>query len=224
MSKSDELIAELRAVVFTNSKWLDSLLPPIVFVILNALSGLMLALVAAFGVALLIGIYRLYQRQAWNYALGGIGGVVLAGLIAWFIGSAEGYFLPGIITGGLTALLCVISVLVRRPLVAWTSYLTRRWPLDWYWHPKVLPAYSEVTFIWAIFFALRTFIQFELFQQQAAEILGIVQLLSGWPALIILLIVSYLYGMWRLQNLGGPSVEEYKTGKASPWQSQRRGF
>lgn len=224
MSKSDELIAELRAVVFTNSKWLDSLLPPIVFVILNALSGLMLALVAAFGVALLIGIYRLYQRQTWTYALGGIGGVVLAGLIAWFIGSAEGYFLPGIITGGLTALLCVISVLVRRPLVAWTSYLTRRWPLDWYWHPKVLPAYSEVTFIWAIFFALRTFIQFELFQQQAAEILGIVQLLSGWPALIILLIVSYLYGMWRLQNLGGPSVEEYKTGKVPPWQSQRRGF
>ena len=224
MSKSDELLAELRTVVFANNKWLDSLLPPIVFILLNALSGLTLAFAAAFSVALLIGIYRLIRRQSWTYALGGVGGVILAGLIAWFIGGAEGYFLPGIITGGLTALLCVISILLRRPLVAWTSYITRRWPLDWYWHPKILPAYSEVTIIWAIFFALRTLIQFELFQQQAADILGIVQLLSGWPALIILLIASYIYGMWRLQNLAGPSVEEFKSGSEPPWQGQKRGF
>jgi hypothetical protein len=224
MSKADELFGELRAVVFTRSKWLDSILPPLIFVLLNTISGLTLALVGAFGVALLIGIYRLIRRQAWTYALGGVGGVILAGLIAWFIGGAEGYFLPGIITGGLTALLCVVSVLLKRPLVAWTSYITRRWPLDWYWHSRVRPAYSEVTIIWALFFTLRTLIQFELFQQQAAGTLGIVQLLFGWPALIILLVASYLYGMWRLQNLGGPSVEEFKIGQNPPWKSQRRGF
>jgi hypothetical protein len=88
----------------------------------------------------------------------------------------------------------------------------------------VRPAYSEVTIIWALFFTLRTLIQFELFQQQAAGALGIVQLLTGWPALIILLIASYLYGMWRLQNLGGPSVEEFKSGLEPPWQGQKRGF
>ena len=224
MSKADELFGELRAVVFTRSKWLDSILPPLIFVLLNTISGLTLALVGAFGGALLIGIYRLIRRQAWTYALGGVGGVILAGLIAWFIGGAEGYFLPGIITGGLTALLCVVSVLLKRPLVAWTSYITRRWPLDWYWHSRVRPAYSEVTIIWALFFTLRTLIQFELFQQQAAGTLGIVQLLFGWPALIILLVASYLYGMWRLQNLGGPSVEEFKIGQNPPWKSQRRGF
>lgn len=224
MSKSDELLAELRSVVFTQNKWFDSVLPPVVFIILNAFTNLELALAGAIIIALLIGIYRLVRRQAWVYALGGVGGVIIAGLIAWFIGGAEGYFLPGIISGALTAVLCLISIIIKRPLVAWTSYITRRWPLDWYWHPKVLPAYSEVTVIWALFFALRTFLQFELFQQQAASTLGIVQLLSGWPALIILLIASYLYGMWRLQNLGGPSVEEFKTGKEPPWQSQKRGF
>ena len=224
MSKSDELLAELRSVVFTQNKWFDSVLPPVAFIILNAFTNLELALAGAIIIALLIGIYRLVRRQAWVYALGGVGGVIIAGLIAWFIGGAEGYFLPGIISGALTAVLCLISIIIKRPLVAWTSYVTRRWPLDWYWHPKVLPAYSEVTVIWALFFALRTFLQFELFQQQAASTLGIVQLLSGWPALIILLIASYLYGMWRLQNLGGPSVEEFKTGKEPPWQSQKRGF
>lgn len=224
MSKSDELLAELRSVVFTQNKWFDSVLPPVAFIILNAFTNLELALAGAIIIALLIGIYRLVRRQAWVYALGGVGGVIIAGLIAWFIGGAEGYFLPGIISGALTAVLCLISIIIKRPLVAWTSYVTRRWPLDWYWHPKVLPAYSEVTIIWTLFFALRTFLQFELFQQQAASTLGIVQLLSGWPALIILLIASYLYGMWRLQNLGGPSVEEFKSGKEPPWQGQKRGF
>lgn len=224
MSKSDELLAELRSVVFTQNKWFDSVLPPVAFIILNAFTNLELALAGAIIIALLIGIYRLVRRQAWVYALGGVGGVIIAGLIAWFIGGAEGYFLPGIISGALTAVLCLISIIIKRPLVAWTSYITRRWPLDWYWHPKVLPAYSEVTIIWTLFFALRTFLQFELFQQQAVSTLGIVQLLSGWPALIILLIASYLYGMWRLQNLGGPSVEEFKSGKEPPWQGQKRGF
>lgn len=224
MSKLDELIGELREVVFSRSKWFDSILPPIIFIILNAFTYLELALAGAILIALLFGIYRLIRRQAWTYVLGGIGGVILAGVIAWFIGGAEGFFLPGIITGGLTTLICVISILLKRPLVAWTSYITRRWPLEWYWHPQVLPAYSEVTILWAIFFALRTLIQFELFQKQAAGTLGVVQLLSGWPALIILLIASYLYGMWRLQKLGGPSVEEFNASSLPPWEGQKRGF
>jgi hypothetical protein len=109
-------------------------------------------------------------------------------------------------------------------MVAWTSFITRRWPLEWYWHPRVRPAYSEVTIAWTLFFALRTLVQFSLFQQQAGGTLGVVQLLTGWPALIILLIASYLYGMWRLQNLQGPSVEEFKSGANPPWQGQKRGF
>ena len=224
MSKSEELLAELRTVVFTRNQWLDSFLPPIVFIILNSLTDLTIALVGAFIIALLIGIYRLIRRQPWIYALGGIGGVFLAGLIAWIVGGAQGYFLPGIVSGAVTTVLCLVSVLFKRPVVAWTSYITRRWPLDWYWHPKVLPAYSEVTIFWAIFFALRTFLQFELFQRQAASALGVVQLLTGWPALIILLVASYLYGMWRLRTLGGPSVEEFKSGSEPPWQGQKRGF
>jgi hypothetical protein len=29
----------------------------------------------------------------------------------------------------------------------------------------------------------------------------------GWPATIVLLVVSYLYGTWRLRNLSGPSTK-----------------
>jgi hypothetical protein len=224
MSKSRELLEELNEVLVKRSGWVDSLLPPIVFLILNGLIGFPASLWGSLGVAVFLLIFRGMRGQSVRYSFGGIAGVGLSALIAWLLGGAEGFFLPGIISGAFTVVLCIVSVIVKRPLVAWTSFLTRRWPMEWYWQPRVRPAYSEVTIAWGFFFGLRTLLQLDLFQRQAAETLGLVQLLTGWPALILLLIASYLYGLWRLQNLAGPSVEEFKAGTEPPWAGQKRGF
>lgn len=223
-SRFQEIKGELQSVLTGRGNWLDTILPPLFFVLLNALFGFNYAVWGALGIAVLFSIYRLIKRQPVRYALGGVGAVLLAVIIASITGRAEAYFLPGIIIGLLTVVLCAVSLILKRPLVAFTSYITRRWPLDWYWHPRVRPAYSEVTLAWAIFFGLRTFLQFELFQDQAASSLGIFQILSGWPATILLLIASYLYGLWRLGNLAGPSVEEFNQGTPPPWEGQKRGF
>jgi hypothetical protein len=124
----------------------------------------------------------------------------------------------------MTLLLTLVSLVIRRPMMAWTSYIARRWPLDWYWHPQVRPAYSEVTFAWAIFFAARLLLQFSLYQNKDVNSLAMTNLVTGWPATILLLAVSYLYGAWRLIKLSGPSVEEFRNNIPAPWQSQRRGF
>ena len=224
MDKAREIFEELRMVLAGRSNLLDTFLPPVLFVLLNALWGLQVAIWASLGLAVAIAILRLVRRQSLLYALGGAGGVALAAGIAYLLGRAEGFFLPTIITGAATVLLCLVSVLARRPIVAYSSYLVRRWPLDWYSHPKDLPAYSEVTWMWVVFFGLRLLLQFNLFQDAEASLLGIVQILTGWPATILLLIVSYLYGTWRLGNLGGPSVEEFKAGAEPPWEGQQRGF
>lgn len=121
-------------------------------------------------------------------------------------------------------MLCLASVLVGRPLVAWTSFIARRWPLKWYWHERVRPAYSEVTLAWAAYFGLQTIPQVNLLRDQATTALGIVQLISGWPGTIVLLALSYLYGTWRLQKLRGPSVKEFVEGSQPPWEGQKRGF
>ena len=178
----------------------------------------------ALSLAVLVGLLRLLRDQSVLYALGGVVGVLLAILVSRLLGRAEGFFLPGILTGGLMVVLCILSVLLGKPLVAWTSYVTRRWPLEWYWHARVRPAYSEVTLAWTLFFGLRLLLQLGLFWQGAAQALGWVQLLTGWPALVLLLVASYLYGLWRLANLGGPSVEEFKSAAPPPWQGQKRGF
>jgi hypothetical protein len=224
MAKLREILEELRLVLAGRSSLLDSLLPPLLFVALNALVDMQVAIWGSLGLTVVIALIRLIRGQSLLFALGGVGGVVFAVLIVQLLGRAEGYFLPGIISGGFTLLICLLSVIVGRPIVAWTSYITRRWPLDWYWHPRVRPAYSEVTWLWVAFFGLRLFLQFNLFQQEATGLLAVVQLATGWPATIVLLVISYLYGTWRLRNLGGPSVEEFQAGTEPPWEGQRRGF
>lgn len=224
MNKFEDVLDEFRSVVLGRHKILDSILPPLVFVLTNAFLGLEAAAIAALGVAISFTVYRLLKRQPFGYALGGIGGVLFAILLVWLSGRAEGYFLPQLITSSLTAVACFVSVILRRPLVAFTSYLTRRWPLEWYWQPKVRPAYSEVTIIWALFFGLRAVAQFSLIQQGGTVTAGIVNVLLGWPALILLLIISYIYGLWRLRHLHGPSVEEFVNQVPPPWEGQKKGF
>lgn len=221
--KARELLEEFRAVT-GKVGLLDTVLPPVLFLLLNGLAGFTAAMIGALGLAVLIAVIRLRRGQSLIYALGGMGSVGLAIALALLLGRSEGFFLPGIVNGGLTVALALVSLLIRKPMVAWTSYLARRWPLDWYWHERVRPAYTEVTVVWLAFFAVRLFWQVTLFQNNNVDELAFVNTLTGWPAIIALLVFSYLYGTWRLARLGGPSVEEFRNGAPAPWSGQRRGF
>ena len=223
-AKLRELVEEFRAVFAGRSNLADSVIPPIIFLVVNPLLGFDYAVWGSLLISLLVSLFRLSRGQSLKYALGGLGGVILAILAAKLLNKAEGYFLPGVITGILKAVICGVSVVVGRPLVAWTSHIARRWPLDWYWHPKVRPAYSEVTLVWMLFFVIRLLPQLLLVGKARYEILGIIQVATGWPATIALLATSYIYGTWRLGKMGGPSVEEFRSGVEPPWRGQRRGF
>jgi len=223
-SKSRELLDELRTVFAGRNSFLDAILPPILFLLVNGLVGFQAAMWSALALSVVIAAARIVRRQPLTYALAGVGSVAVAIGIAWFLGKSEGFFLPGLVSGSMTLLLTVVSLLIRRPMVAWTSYIARRWPWDWYWHPQVRPAYSEVTFAWAIFFAARLLLQYSLFDNENVSSLAFANFITGWPATILLLVFSYLYGTWRLAQLQGPSVEEFLSNAPAPWQGQRRGF
>lgn len=222
--KFEEIAEEFRTVVAGRSNIIDAVVPPLAFLLLNALLGFAVASWGSLAIAAALAAFRLIRGQPLGYALGGLGATALAILAARLSNQAEGYFLPNLVNGGLTILACLISVVAGRPLVAITSHLARGWPLGWYRHPKVRPAYTEVTLAWAIFFSLRLVIQWLLFREAEPAILGVLSVVMGWPATIALLVISYLYGTWRLQNLGGPSVEEFKKNAEPPWEGQQRGF
>jgi len=224
MPDSKELFEELRSVFSGGNSLLDSIFPPIIFLIINAILGFKAAMISSLLSGAVIMISRLLRRQRVLYALGGIGAAGLAIGLRYLLNSTTAFFLPTLINGGLTTFVLLISILAKRPAVAFTSALTRRWPLEWYWHPKVRPAYAEVTAIWVIFSGIKLAIQALLYQRDLFIQLAYFNFFSGWPALILLLIISYLYGLKRLTGLHGPSVEEFKENKPPPWEGQRRGF
>ncbi len=220
--RGTEILEELKTV--GSGKTFDALLPPLVFVIVNGFFGLDIAIIAAMGFALVLGIIRLISKKPWQYALAGLLGVILAAGFAYLTRSATGYFIPAIISSTLLYLLALLSIFTGKPIAAWASHLTRGWPLEWFWREDIKPAYIEVTWLWASFFAVRLAIQIILYQSGDAARLAWANTLLGWPVTIVVLIITYIYGIWRLRRLGGPGVDEYKEGKEPPWRGQLRGF
>jgi len=223
-AKLRELIDELRSVFGARGTLADAAVPPIAFLVLNAILGFAAALVGALLAVLILGSLRIRRHQSLRHLYGGVGAVILAGLSVRLLDGTGAVLLPGLVSGGLTLLACCVSVVVRRPLVALTSHLIRRWPLQWYWHPKVRPAYGEVTLAWALFYAAKLAVQVVAARSAQDGGLATVYVLTGWPATIALLVASYLYGLWRLGNLQGPSVAEFEAGAEPPWEGQKRGF
>lgn len=216
-----EIWGELKSV---GGPAVDTVVGPIVFVTAHQLGGLTTAAFVAGSVSSLIVVLRLIRGGPLRFAVGGLFGTGLAVGLALRSGRAEDYFLPGIISGAATSLLVLASIVVHRPAVALTSWFARGWPLEWYWHPQVRPAYSAVAWLWVGFFGLRAWYQWTLVRQNALVELAAVRLATGWPGTLTLLVVSYVTGRWLLRRLGGPSVEEFVTGAPAPWEGQQTGF
>ncbi len=222
--KAREIKEEFDQVLKGRGHFLEATLPLLVFLIL---SGFWRADVAS-GAAVLLALFfvtgDLRKGKSPIYSLGGFA-AFLAGLAAFqFSGRAGDVLLSSLLSNVLLLVLCALSMLVKRPLVAWTSYLARHYPLSWYWHPRIRPAYSEVTLLWGVFFGARFLLQIMFLNSGRDAALFAFSILSGWPAIVVLLVASYLYGTWRLRNLKGPSADEYRRGDPPPWKGQQRGF
>jgi len=220
--KKEEILEELRSI-FLN-KTFDAVLPPLVYAISNSILGLQIAVILAVTTAFIIFSKRIIKNENWKYSLGGLIGVIFASSLAFLSNNASSYFIPALTSSTLFLLAVVITLLVGKPLAAWASHLSRGWPLEWFWRKDVKPAYREVTIFWAIYFALRLSIQLNLFFSDAVLNLAWVNIILGWPTIIVVLTISYIYGVWRLDNLEGPGVDEFKKGKKPTWDGQKRGF
>lgn len=222
-NRVSEVLHELSFVLRGRTSLADVIIPAGSFLILNAILDFTTAVWISLVITVGFTIFRIIRKEPLLFILLGLAGASLTAILSQ-LGGTQGYMLPGLITNGINILIGVVSLLVRRPMVAWTSHIVRRWNRAWYWHPQVRPAYSEVTFAWVIFFALRTLFELQLAASQSGILLSIGKFIEGWPATIGLLIASYLYGIWRLRQLQGPSVEEFNAQLPPPWNSQVRGF
>lgn len=218
----NDIIDEVKE--FLTGKTIDAIFPPIVYVIGNNIFGLTAGISLAISIAFILAIYRAVKGQSIIYALGGIFGVGIASGFALFSNNAANYFLPRVISSGFLFLVSLISIIIGRPLAALLSHITRGWEFDWFLRKDIKPAYREVTIAWTILFLFRMIIQWILFKMGNLAQLGWASLVLGFPATFTVLILTLIYGVWRLKKLGGPGIDEFREEKEPPWIGQRKGF
>lgn len=217
-----DIIDELKQ--FITGKTIDALFPPIVYIIGNSIFGLKIGVILAISVALILGLFRAFRKESVIYALGGTLGVGIASGFALLADNAASFFLPKVISSGFLFLVALISILIGKPVAALLSHLTRGWNFAWFMRKDIKPAYREVTIAWSVLLLVRTILQWILFKRGNLAELGWASIILGFPATLTVLILTLIYGIWRLQNLGGPGVDEFEEGKEPPWRGQKKGF
>jgi hypothetical protein len=120
-----EIGEEHRIVLAGRSGYVDAFLPSVLFVFIHSLYGVQTAIWTALALSAMLVVYRLHNHQSVLNAVSGGVGVILVLLVVTIWGREEGYFVPSIVSGGITLYICVLSLLINRPIVALTSFITR---------------------------------------------------------------------------------------------------
>ena len=166
------------------------------------------------GLLIIFLIYRRIKKQNLKFVFYGFIGSLIALLIARRQGSASGFFIPGIIRDTTIAIFGILSILIRKPFTIYSSKAFRNWPKGWYFHKKVNLLIQKLLLSGPFIYYLKAGLQIYFFNNP--EILVVIKLATSNQSTIILLVVSYIVGQNQLQNLNGPSVEEFINNSPEP--------
>lgn len=172
----------------------ETILPSALFGSSFAITGqALIAVTLAGGSSALFILYRLITRRSASSAVIGAVAVVLA---AWLAlregGQAVDYFIPGFITNSVYAIVLLVSILVRWPLIGVLVEVLRGHPASWRKNRKILTVYSLVTGLWVGFFSLRLAIQVPLYMSGSAELLAAARVAMGPPLYAGVILVTWL--------------------------------
>jgi hypothetical protein len=180
-----------------------SVIPVVVFVVVNAVSSLNPSIIAALGSAVVIAIWRLVRHERLQPAVSGAIGVGISAFIAYRIGAAKGFFLFGIWASLAYAGLFAASLLVRRPLVGVIWHGLRGDGQSWRSDRRLLRGYDIATLCWVVVFAARFVVQRWLYDNDRTDALGFARLAMGIPLTALALLVT----VWAARR-ATPAVEE----------------
>ncbi|MDQ3475944.1 MAG: DUF3159 domain-containing protein [Actinomycetota bacterium] len=203
-------IGGLRGVI-------DSGLPVIVFITVNAFTSLPVAVWSALGTGAALFAVRLARRENVQQAISGFLGVAIAAFIAGQTGQARDFFLPALWSTAAFGLAFLISAVVRWPLVGVIAELF--WPTPgltdskaWRSHRSLMRVYTWLTLLWAGVYLFRIAVQGSLYLANEVTLLGTTKLFMGWPltALEALLTVYVVRRVRR--RISDPKTSYYPAG------------
>ena len=200
-------------------------IPPVVFVVVNALASLRSAIVAALASGGLVALYRMVRREPLQQAITGLFTVAVAAAIAARTGQARGYFLVGIAAAVGYAVIFASSLLLRRPLVGVLWEFLDPTPLpertSWRKVPTLFRAYSIATGAALIMFAARAVVQLRLFQDNRTGWLAVAKLAMGYP-LYIAVVALCFWVIRRARHRIVASDPAPDTGERKPTDTERK--
>jgi len=145
---------------------IESALPFIAFTIAWVVARqLYPAIAAAVGTAILLAVIRLVQRQSIKYVV-------------------QAVFLPGILYNGVLAVISLLTVAIRKPLVGFIIGAAVGDPVGWTRDRGLVKMTSKLTLVLAVPYVARFVIQLPLFLAGQVVLLGIAKVVLGWPMLI----------------------------------------
>ncbi|GAA5172203.1 DUF3159 domain-containing protein [Pseudonocardia eucalypti] len=178
-----------------------STIPVVVFVLVNSLTSLMPAVIAAVGVGLLIAVVRLVRKEPLQPAVSGLLGVGVGAFIAYRTGQAKDFFLLGIWYSALLSSVFLISVLVRWPLagVIWHGINGdgQGWRQDRY----LLRGYTLASLLWVLVFGAKFVVQHWLYDTDQTGWLAFARIAMGYP-LTGLALLGTIWAVQRARRRG----------------------
>ena len=171
---------------------IDSGLPAVVFVGLNALvdafaarsTALRVAIAGALLTGLVIIVVRLQRKETLQQAISGFLGLGLAVFFAARSGEARDFFKPGIYINYAYAVVFLGSALIGRPLVGAIYSALDGLGDTWRTVPRLRRVFTVATVFWAGVFGLRAVISTIFYNADRADLLAVSRLLLGWPLTI----------------------------------------
>ena len=170
---------------------LDTGIPAIVFVVVNAATSLTPAIFAALGFGVLLVALRLIRKQPIQQALAGFIGIGIAAFVASRTHSAKGFFLPGIVSQAALTVVAVVSLVIRKPYIGFVMAAIDPRFAHWRETPQLFRAMRRATMIWGFVFLFRAVVQGLLYLADRPGWLAAVQLAQGWPLFAAALASTY---------------------------------
>ncbi|MFC8617307.1 DUF3159 domain-containing protein [Micromonospora purpureochromogenes] len=172
----------------------DATLPPVAFTLGWLLTGRSIAggVAAAVLTGTAVAGWRLRRGDRPRSVLVGLLAVCVAALIALYTGRAADFFLVQLFSNAASALVWVVSIVVRWPLLGVVVGVALRQRSRWRRDRALLRAYSRGSWVWAATYALRVAVFLPLYLGGQVVALTVARAALTWPLVAAALTVSWL--------------------------------
>jgi intracellular septation protein A len=184
----------IHETLFSAQGIVDTLVGPLLFLVLFKTAGLDAAMIGAGAAALAVVALRWVRRQRLTSAWYGVLGVAVGVAIAKTTGSGSGYFIPKVASNALYGTAFLASVLIGKPLIGVVWAFFHRQPLSWGYRAEVRRVFSALTLMWASAYFFRAVVYGVLIadDQDRTGTLATVSVVLGFPLTVALVLITLL--------------------------------